>query len=178
MRPKSLITHSVLNELAETARQVPPGDFVEVGVYQGGSAWVLGGVAREQGRKLWLFDTFSGMPYADLSIDHHRKGEFGDTSEEKVREAIPDAILVPGVFPKTLKDAIGLGLESIALAHIDCDQYKSVRACCSQLGPLMMPGGVMIIDDYDALEGARKAVAEVFNGRVEISPQGKARVRF
>lgn len=174
----SLICADVLNELVETVRACPPGIIVEVGVYKGGSARVLAGVAREQGRQLWLFDTFCGMPYADASIDFHRKGEFGDTSLEAVRAAIPDAYLVPGVFPKTLKEADKLGMKPIALAHIDCDQYRSVKACCEQLAARMVAGGFMVFDDYEALEGARCAVDEVFGRRVEMSPRGKARVRF
>jgi len=178
LRPPSIIRDDVLNELVMAARIAPAGDIVEVGVYQGGSAWVLGGVAREQGRRLWLFDTFSGMPWHEGGLDFHRKGEFGDTSLEAVRQRIPDAEFVPGVFPKTLKDAQTRGLRAVALAHIDCDQYRSVRACCERLGPLMLPGGVMVFDDYDTLEGAQRAVDEAFAGRVRISPNGKARVAF
>jgi predicted O-methyltransferase YrrM len=172
--PASIISPDLVNELVETARAAPPGDLVEVGVYQGGSAAALGGVAREQGRRLFLFDTFSGIPHADPERDHHKVGDFADTSLDSVRAAIPDAICMPGVFPDTLTPDVG----PIALAHVDCDQYASVRACCIALGPLMVPGGVMVFDDYDALQGARVAVDEVFGGRVQMSAKGKARVVF
>jgi predicted O-methyltransferase YrrM len=174
--PQSLIRADALNELVETARIAPPGDLVEVGVYRGGSAVALARVAREQKRRLYLFDTFTGIPCANPSVDEHKVGDFGDCSMDDVRAAIPEATIIVGVFPGTLKHVPELG--PIALAHIDCDQYSSVRACCDWLDSKMAPGGVMVFDDYDCLPGAKKAVEEMFPGRARISAQGKARVTF
>src|SRR5262245_1407026 len=172
--PVSVIRPDVLNELGQTARACPPGDLVEVGVYRGGSAAVLARVAREQGRRLILFDTFEGIPLAG-EFDHHKVGDFGDTSLEHVRAAIPDAEFVVGVFPESMR---GVKFVPVALAHIDCDQYETIKACCEIFPVFMANGGVMIFDDYDVLWGARKAVNEAFNDRVQISAQGKARVWF
>lgn len=170
---ESLLRYDVLVELVHTARQCPPGDFVEVGVYKGGTAAALAGVAREQGRRLFLFDTFKGIPHAS-AIDRHKVGDFADTSLKTIRKAIPDAICKAGVFPATLTPEVG----PIAFAHVDCDQYESVKACCKHLAPLMVLGGVMVFDDYDVLPGAKQAVDEAFGDRVTISKEGKARVVF
>lgn len=171
--PQSLICANTVNELMWTARNCPPGNLVEVGVYKGGSAAALAEVAKEQGRKLFLYDTFTGIPYSTPGVDHHIVGDFSDTSIEQVRAAIPSAIIRQGIFPDTLTDEVG----GIALAHIDCDQYASVHACCVRLAPYMVPGGIMVFDDYDVLPGARAAVHDVFTD-IEISAQGKARVYF
>jgi len=170
---QSIIAPEHLDELAETARSVPDGDFVEVGVYRGGSAQRLAEVARERGRRLFLFDTFTGIPLRD-DIDDHEVGDFGDTSLEDVQRAIPDARFCVGVFPDTLPADCG----PIALAHIDCDQYRSVRDCCNYLAPRMVSGGVMIFDDPSCLYGASRAVTEAFNGRISYSARGKWRVVF
>jgi O-methyltransferase len=174
MTVQSLIRPNALHELMETARAAPAGMLVEVGVYQGGSAAALAQVAREQGRKLYLFDTFAGMPHADPGVDRHMVGEFADTSVERVRAAIPEAVCIPGVFPQTLPAWV----DGVALAHIDCDQYRSVQESARALAPRMVPGGVMVFDDYDVLPGARRAVDELFGKSVELSAEGKARVRF
>lgn len=174
MKPDSLIRPDALNELMETARATPPGDFVEVGVYKGGSAAVLADVAREQGRRLFLFDTFSGIPTADPSVDWHVVGDFGDTSADAVRKAIPDAFVVEGVFPGTLTNDVG----PIAFAHIDVDQYESTSDACLALRGRMVAGGIMVFDDFDVLPSAERAVREIFGNRVTISKQGKARVYF
>ena len=174
-QPQSVIAADNVHELAEAARMTPKGDIVEVGVYKGGSAAALAHVAREQGRRLFLFDTFTGIPVANPARgDVHAIGDFADTSVEAVRAAIPDAFICVGIFPCTLTEGVG----PIAFAHIDCDQYDSVRSCCLKLGPLMAPGGLMVFDDYDSLAGARAAVDECFPGRVVLSQRGKARVVF
>lgn len=171
----SLIGPKELKELESAARAAPPGDLVEVGVYKGGSAAVLGKVAREQGRRLFLFDTFTGIPFRDDGVDHHNVGDFDDTSAEAVQAAVPNAHIREGLFPDTLTDEVG----PIALAHIDCDQYRSVRACCQELAPRMVRGGVMVFDDPNVLPGAALAVRESFDGdRIRISDTGKWRVYF
>jgi predicted O-methyltransferase YrrM len=174
--PHSVITADTLNELMEEARRAPAGDFVEVGVYQGGSLAALAQVARERGgTRVFGFDTFTGIPFRAEGVDHHKVGDFSDTSIEAVRAAVPEAVLVQGVFPDTLTDDVG----PIAVAHVDCDQYQSVRDCCAQLEPRMATGGVMVFDDPDCLTGAAVAVREWFGeDRIEISPRGKWRVRF
>jgi hypothetical protein len=174
MNPQSLLSPNVLNELMETARAAPPGPLVEIGVYKGGSAAHLAQVAREQGRDLYLFDTFTGIPCQDQERDFHKVGDFSDTSLEAVRSEIPEAVCVAGVFPETLPDCV----VGVALAHIDCDQYDSIIESCVALESRMAPGGVMVFDDYDVLPGAREAVELLYGKRVEISAQGKARVRF
>ena len=177
MTATSVISPDLVNELIEEARRAPDGDFVEVGVYKGGSLSALASVAREQGgtRRVWGFDTYAGIPFRLDGVDHHKVGDFGDTSLDAVRQAVPDAICVPGVFPDTLTDEVG----PIALAHVDCDQYQSVYDCCRALGPRMVPGGVMVFDDPDVLPGAAEAVLAVFpRERITVSPRGKWRVYF
>lgn len=174
MMPHSMLSPNVLHELMESARAAPPGPLVEVGVYKGGSAAALAQVAREQKRELYLFDTFTGIPYQDAKRDFHKVGDFADTSLEEVRRAIPEAICIAGVFPETLPGHV----VGVALAHIDCDQYESIVSACAALEPRMVRGGMMVFDDYDVLPGAREAVDELYGDCVEISVQGKARVRF
>lgn len=155
---ESQIGNDALNLLCEIAEETPRGAFVEVGVYKGGSAYFLAGVAREQNRKIYLYDTFSGIPHADpLSGDSHVVGDFNDTSVETVRDLIPDAIVLPGVFPGTM-----IEMGPVAFAHIDADQYKSIRDSIDSLWPSIVDGGAMLFDDYGCLSGATKAVNEKF----------------
>jgi asparagine synthase (glutamine-hydrolysing) len=53
----------------------------------------------------------------------------------------------------------------VAVAHIDCDRYASVRVCLERIGPRLAPGGVMVIDDYDHKSGCRNAVDEYLAAR-------------
>lgn len=155
--PPSLIGGELIEDMLTAARETPLGPFVEVGVYKGGSAWHLARLAQDQGRELHLFDTFSGIPYAEPS-DNHKVGDFSDTSAEDVAAAIPYAVLHVGLF----EDRLPPDLTGIAFAHIDCDQYRSAVAVIDMLGPRMLKGAVMWFDDYDCTWGVTKAVNDAF----------------
>jgi O-methyltransferase len=146
--------------------------MVEVGVYQGGTAVHLLDVARAQGRKLYLFDTFSGMPVSG-KFDVHRVGDFADTSVELVRSLCPDAVIVPGIFPDSFIET-----GPVAFVHADADQYETTFEICRTFAPRMIPGGAILFDDYDPLPGCRMAVDEFFGDHVRILKDGRALVRF
>lgn len=171
MRPQSAISDDSLAELCALAVSSPAGAFVEVGVWKGGSAWHLARLAAEQGRALYLYDTFSGMPFSHPG-DSHQVGDFGDTSIEEVRAAVPDAICVPGVFPFSLVD-----MGPVAFVHADCDQFASVAAVCEHMPPRMADGGILYFDDYGCLDAATNAVHRAF-GVPNRTGTGKGWVRI
>lgn len=168
---ETVVGDGVLAAIKDELRKCPPGAVAEVGVWKGGSAWHLLEVCREQGRELFLYDTFTGMPFQDPE-DNHGVGDFQGTSAEKVKELMPDAHVIAGIFPGTLID-----MPPLAFAHVDCDQYRSVRDCILHLGPLMVPGGVMWFDDFNCTRGCTRAVHEYFPDKFEIIAD-KAVVRF
>lgn len=131
----------------------PPGAIVEVGVYRGGTASMLYSLALQQGRPIYLYDTFEGMPFAS-GLDTHAKGEFADTSYPHVAAALPVAHVVKGVFPATF-----IPCGPIAFVHADADQYQSTKDIANRLGPLMAKGGIMLFDDW-SLDGCQTALLE------------------
>jgi O-methyltransferase len=167
----SLIHETMLGSMRALAAGTPPGAFVEVGVYQGGSAEVLHGLAQEQGRALFLFDTFCGIPFRGED-DRHVVGDFADTSMADVARLCPQAVIVAGVFPASLVET-----GPVAFVHADADQYQSTRDICTHLAPRMVPGGVMLFDDFAHLDGCRRAVVESFPGYERLA-DGRAYVRF
>ena len=52
--------------------------------------------------------------------------------------------------------------DQIAVLRLDTDWYESTRCELEQLFPRLVPGGVLIIDDYGHWQGCRKAVDEYF----------------
>ncbi len=161
--PVCLVSEAVVAAMLDKAVGTPPGAFVEVGVFQGGTAVHLYGVAKTQKRALYLYDTFTGIPYKS-DVDVHPVGDFADCNVEDVRRLCPDAVVVPGVFPAS---AIPMG--DIAFVHLDCDQYRSYHEAIDYLLPKMLPGGVMWFDDSPCLPGALKAVTECFGSRLKLS---------
>jgi O-methyltransferase len=154
----------VLYTLAQQALHLD-GDLVECGVWRGGSAILFSHLIHQPfvpgHRRLHLFDTFGGMPATNPDHDNYYKGgEFADTSLEAVRGRLPHLERVQfhkGFIPQTFA-----GLEDlrVAFAHDDVDIHDSIAACCQFLYPRLIPGGIMIFDDYawSTCAGARKAV--------------------
>ena len=67
---------------------------------------------------------------------------------------------IPGTMPA-----------KIALLRLDTDWYESTKHELTYLFPLLEKSGVLIIDDYGAWQGARKAVDEYLkdNGTVYLN---------
>jgi O-methyltransferase len=163
-----------------------PGDFVECGVWRGGSSMAAALTLEEQGdeaRHLYLYDTFEGMsaPTAeDVALDGApASGTFeelrlGDDSSDWCRASLDDVRAnlastgypadrfhyVQGKVEDTLPAAMPPG--PIALLRLDTDWYESTRHELEHLYPRLSRGGVLIIDDYGHWAGARKAVDEYF----------------
>lgn len=143
---------------ASIARRVP-GDFAEVGVYQGRSAVLLARIVPE--KTLHLFDTFSGMPSVTEEIDSVKAGDFANTSLSAVQARMPEGNVQyhVGVFPSTVA---GLENTRFAFAHYDGDLYRPCVDFIEFFWPRMSPGGIMVFDDYNWPEclGVKKAIEE------------------
>lgn len=171
--PASLIGENHLAELLAAAEGTPPGCFVEVGVYRGGSAWRLLQLAKRQNRELYLYDTFQGIP-CQGPLDRHSMGDFADVDVTEVTLKLAGAHVVQGIFPFS-----AIPMPPIALAHLDCDQELSVFESASYLAPHIVPGGVIWFDDSPCLPGARAAACKLFGDRLRMSSDhGKHYVVF
>lgn len=149
----SMLAPAAMESLMYYASRAPAGAIVEIGVYKGGSACHLA----QLGRPLFLYDTFEGIPYQG-ALDHDNPvGKFSDTSAEAVQALIPSAVVVKGLFPDSL-----VAMPPVGFVHADADQYESTKAILQRMPPLMVPGGFILLDDFnvDGCEGCTQAVME------------------
>lgn len=148
------------------------GSFVECGVWNGGSAAIIAEVARNNpDRNIWLFDSWEGQPQpskydityngspAYKGMDLGQKEKVEKLLFQKLKLSNSKIHLIKGWFWDTLP-IYKKGIGKIALLHLDCDLYKSVKFCLEKLYESVIPGGVIIIDDYGHWKGAKKAVDE------------------
>ncbi|XDD51544.1 TylF/MycF/NovP-related O-methyltransferase [Leptospira sp. WS92.C1] len=158
------------------------GDIVECGVWRGGSmmATAYRLMHLKASRMLYLFDTFDGMSPAsseDVSIIGENAKSYLDLKKkteddtmwayapiERVKENLygtqypKDKIhFIKGKVENTLPHK---KLKKIAILRLDTDWYNSTLHELETLFPLLVKGGVLIIDDYGHWQGARKAVDE------------------
>lgn len=163
-----------------------PGDFVECGVWKGGSMMLVAYALREfnaTDRKLYLYDTFEGMTkptrndYHTLNkkvnvFDKWKKeqkknhNEWCYASLFEVKENMTSTgypenniIFVKGKVEEIIPKTMP---SKIALLRLDTDWYESTKHELIHLFPLVEKNGVLIIDDYGHWAGAKKAVDEYF----------------
>lgn len=164
------------------------GSIVECGVWKGGSmmATLLAlNHHHANNRAVYLYDTFEGMPPAEevdknfkdqkaevlLEAENYKKEQsvvWAYSSLEEVKSNIYSIAypkekihFIKGKVEDTIPSTIP---DKIALLRLDTDWYQSTKHELEYLYPLLMPGGVLIIDDYGFWKGARKAVDEYFVG--------------
>lgn len=155
------------------------GDFVECGVWRGGSMMVVANVLKEMGettRKLYLYDTFSGMPpptaedrqFDGVSADELSKNgepwcyaDKRDVTENLLSTGYPENnfILVEGKVEETIPQTLP---GQISLLRLDTDWYESTKHELTHLYPKLVKNGVLIIDDYGHWQGAKQATDEYF----------------
>lgn len=160
------------------------GAIVECGVFKGGSAAMMTMAASPE-RKVWLFDSFEGLPEPTVEDGAMAVEYAGDRASgalepigqcvgplEVVKELFFDKLHVDrsrveirqGWFQDTLPTArheIG----PIAVLRLDGDWYDSTKVCLDNLYDLVISGGFVIIDDYGYWEGCRRAVDEFLAAR-------------
>ena len=146
--------------------RLPFGHIVEYGSFRGGSAFFMAGLAQKflPGVQVYALDTFAGMPTTDSTIDAHSAGDFANTDMQEIRAAadafgLSNLHLVKGLFEDTAP-ALLKTVESIALAHIDCDIYSGVKYSYDVSKPHMVPMGYYVFDDatVSSCIGATEAV--------------------
>ena len=166
------------------ARNKIPGAFVECGVWKGGSTMAAAITLARCGdhqRDIYLFDTFEGIPKpeeGDIVYNGESAVDIWESENAKSDRPWLEATLeevrdnmrrtgydldrfhfVKGLVEDTIpKDAP----EQIAFLRLDTDWYGSTKLEMEELFPRLSPGGILIIDDYGHLEGARRAVDEYF----------------
>jgi hypothetical protein len=185
-----------LENIAEAALQVRAahvrGSWLEAGVALGGSAILLGKL-KPRGLPLDLYDVFGLIPPpgpADGEDAHRRYAEIasgtskglGDDTyygyvtdlQAKVLANLARFDVLPardhvrlhrGLFEDTMRPS-----GAIALAHVDCDWYASVRVCIDRIAPRLAVGGMIVFDDYSSYSGCRRAVDEWLAATPDFQP--------
>jgi O-methyltransferase len=151
-----------VESLPPTARAV-----AEIGVYRGGSAWFVADALRRRGREMpfYVCDTFRGHVEVDEDLDGlHRPGvQFTRVKAEKVAKYLRGFPFVRVEVGDIRETAPTFAAENaFGLVHLDVDVYPITRFCLEFFGPRIVPGGVIVADDYGTTtcEGVKKAVDE------------------
>jgi hypothetical protein len=175
---------SLFGQVAYLERYRIEGALVECGVWRGGASamMALANLAKgSERRHLHLFDSFQGMPEPLIERDGADvlswAGTVGDGALRSTGVNVADAAAVhqliatrvgypsefvhihEGWFQQTLptwRKEIG----TIALLRLDGDWYESTMVAFQNLYDSVVPGGIVVVDDYGHFAGCRKATDE------------------
>jgi len=197
---------AVITAARYVTRHEIPGAVVECGVWRGGSMHAIArafDAVGEHERDLYLFDTYEGMTApgprdrrsdgraaADLLASHGKTSRvWAYASLEDVQEGFRQVPypqekvhFIKGPVEQTIPSEAP---ERIAVLRLDTDWYESTAHELAHLYDRLMPGGVLLLDDYGWWQGSREAVDEFLastgarlylartgSGRVAIKPVG------
>jgi hypothetical protein len=169
-----------------------PGSVVELGVFKGQSLLTFTKMIEilcpgDTLKKVIGFDTFEGFPALtnedgkenaarDLVVGGFNSEDFLPTLEQMIEITQKDSMiprfkrveLVKGdaceTIPKYIEENPGL---RISLLHLDLDIYQPTKVALEQLYPLVVPGGVILLDEYamPGFPGESKAFDEYFGDK-------------
>ena len=167
----------------DVIRNEVPGDLIETGVWRGGACILMRAVLsayQVTDRRVWVADSFEGVPPPDLDrypsdvgSDYHTFEDLS-VSFETVRSNIDkygllddQVVFLRGWFKDTLGTA---PIERLALLRLDGDLYESTIVALDALYDKLSVGGYVIVDDYHVVEGCRRAIGDFLAAR-SMSPE-------
>ena len=160
---------------------------IECGTWRGGMAAGLVAIGGP-GRDYHFFDSFAGLPPptaedGDYALRAQREGSlyFNNntaTLAEFMATLAPLALpgdrlhVHEGLFAATLPKA---EVGPVAVLRLDGDWYSSTLQCLEKFWDRVLPGGLVLIDDYYAWEGCTKAVHAFLAARAAAEPVRESR---
>jgi len=172
-KKNTLVDEYRLYELHHLASQALKfgGDFIEIGVWRGGSSAIIANSIKNNQRNiklkptLYIADTFNGVAKAGSKYDNaYTGGEHSNASIEDVKKLFAETylklpIILKGIFPD---DHPNLNIPKISFIHSDVDAYKSTKDVIRWCLPRLTTPAIIIFDDYgfSSCEGVTKFVNE------------------
>jgi len=162
------------------------GDYAEFGVYRGDTTIEAWKAAHRHGlndMKIWLFDSFNGLPEivgSDIS-GPFEAAEFSFGRHDLEKRIVRNGVnlsrieIVEGYFDATLP--VTVTDRKFAVVWIDCDLYESTVPVLRWLEDKLVDGAVVCFDDWFTFngrpdKGEQKAAAECLaaNPKIRLMP--------
>ncbi|CCH27506.1 class I SAM-dependent methyltransferase [Actinosynnema sp. NPDC047251] len=135
------------------------GLALEFGVYAGSTLKII--AAAREGSGVYGFDSFEGLP------ENWRSGFPAGMFTVDDLPDVPGAELVVGWFDETLPGFLAEHPGPVTFLHVDCDLYSSTRTVLDLVGPRLVPGSVIVFDEYFNFPGWREHEHKAWTEYVE-----------
>lgn len=155
--------------VGEVLKNNIPGDFIETGVWRGGTAIFFRALLKAHNvadRNVWLADSFEGLPAPKSGDDgwDMSQNDYLKVSMEKVKSnferfgLLDDQVkFIPGWFSESLPKA---PVQKLAILRLDGDLYSSTMDALTNLYHKVSKGGFVIVDDYFSWPACQRAMTE------------------
>lgn len=162
----------ILNAIRKTLNV--EGNVCEYGVAQGATSTLIANAIAPTNKRLYLFDSFSGLPKPtkedELKDDIFNLGNmeaYEGTMACNPQECLyrlqraglvsEKIYMVPGFIEDTIQNTP----DQISFAFVDFDFYQPIKVALDHLHSRLSRRGIIIVDDYDFFStGVEKAVTE------------------
>lgn len=156
--------------------RVLPQTYLEFGTHSGrtfSSAINSANYLGMSNMEFYAFDSFKGLPDINEEEDGHFQAGTFSTSRKEFLEIVrkktganfPHSNVIEGFYCDSLSSELQNTMPKVGVVHIDVDLYSSTIDVLSFLKPLLVPGSILIFDDWycfpgGSLQGERKALTE------------------
>jgi len=153
---------NVWDLLSTVSREKIPGDYIETGVWRGGSsvfARAVMNVLGEVDRVSYVCDSFAGLPPGDRSLDRKDKGWDLMSGYLAVSEYVvagnfqkyglldSNVVFAKGFFNDTMPP-LSKHVKQFAVMRLDGDMYESTVDVLYHMYDKLSIGGFLIMDDW------------------------------
>lgn len=167
-----------------------PGDYLEFGVWKGGTfvnAYYFAKRYNLSTMKFYAFDSFEGLPEIKgvdaEGFKHFDQGLFTCSEAQFRRNIMKHGVdmnrvgIVPGWFDKVLNEEIkrAISIQNAAVIWIDCDIYESTVPILNFITDYLQDGTILIFDDWFCYRGnPNRGEQRAFREWLERNPQIQA----
>lgn len=156
----------ITRELEKTLASKIIGEVVEFGCYIGTTSVYLAGLLKNTDKKLYLYDSFEGLPKkskedASPAGTTFIEGELLATRSDLIKNFKRANLKMPIIKKAWFHDLKNKDLpNNICFAFLDGDFYDSIMDSLKLIWPKLTRGSTVIIDDYmnEQLPGVAKAI--------------------
>lgn len=161
---------AILNELEKLLDHGKRGNIVELGCYVGTTSLFIRRLmnAYQAKGEFHVYDSFEGLPEKTTQDMSVAGDQFVAGALHASRRALLDNfkkahLEAPIVHKGWFSDLVSKDIpDGIVFAFLDGDYYESIRDSLKLIEAKLLPGAVIIVDDYasEALPGAARAADE------------------